>query len=334
MDSYVSENMTKPYSNSSCIGSVVEGSGNKEPVRKESTYYMDNYEATVTVHKSPPQTRKQYFDYIEIDDETQDSSDRVYPAFKLSKRKNLRVTFSDHIDVDVIEDYESYDEEEDKNSVLEETVYEIPLDRTKGLRQLTSSAEFKSVTENISPRHSKTQSVGDAKTTTKTSVAKSKSPSTQVAQGSQPLLQKRRTNNNNNSTTTSRLSLTDLEKKTKEYMAQLHEKTKRAEAHARVARAIFPDISAKVRSQPNYKQFIANARRAVEITRKYERPWANGASSQNQTPWRPRTETMRRTSSLPKNFRLPENLTSDKHSRPSSNNVLLAGGDRQRIHNS
>ncbi|XP_060597003.1 uncharacterized protein LOC132750930 [Ruditapes philippinarum] len=289
---------------------------------------MDNYEATITVHKSPPQQRKQYFDYIEIDDETQDTTERIYPAYKLSKRKNLRVTFSDHIDVDVIEDYESYDEEEDKNSVLEEAVYEIPLDRTKGLRQISSSAEFRSVTENISPRQTKTQPVGDAKTTTKTPVTKTKPQSPQIAPSSQPLLQKRRTNN------TSRMSLADLEKKTKEYMVQLHEKTKRAEAQARVARAIFPDISAKVRSQPNYKQFIANARRAVEITRKYERPWVSGASSQNQTVWRPKTESMRRTASLPKNFRLPDNLTSDRHSRPSSNDILLAGGDRQRLHNS
>ncbi|XP_045194177.2 uncharacterized protein LOC123549812 [Mercenaria mercenaria] len=291
---------------------------------------MDNYEATITVHKSPPQQRKQYFDYIEIDDETKDDSDRVYPAFKLSKRKNLRVTFSDHIEVDVIEDYESFDEKEDQNSVLEETVYEIPVDRTKGLRQISSSAEFKSVTENISPRHTRAQSVGDAKLTTKTTVTKTKSQLQQPSENSQfsqPLLQKRRS--------TTKCSLADLEKKTKEYIAQLQEKTKRAEAHARVARAIFPDISSKVKSQPHYKQFIANARRAVEITRRYERPWVNGTSGQQQNlnTWRYKSETVRRTSSLPKNFRLPENLTTERHSRPGSDNVL-SGGERQRIRNS
>lgn len=327
--------MTKPHSDSSLartVGNVSPqmASRNSSGVTKESTYYMDNYEATVTVHKSPPQQRKQYFDYLEIDDETREDSERVYPNFRLSKRKNLRVTFSDHIEVDVIENYESSgDEDEETNSVVDETLYEIPTDRNKTLRQISSSAEFKAVTENISPRPTKVRTVGDTKVSSTEAVTKTKYQTQTPAQNvhcSQPLLQKRRT--------TSRLSLTDLEKKTKEYISQLQEKTKRAETQARVAKAIFPDISAKIRSQPNYKQFIANARRAVEITRKYERPWVSGTSRQQDfNTWKSRSDTVRRTTSLPKNFKLPENLTSERQ-RPLSENVLVAGGERQRIRNS
>lgn len=322
--------MTKSVSNSSIF--QTEGTlspREQHPGGKEGTYYMDNYEATVTVHKSPPQQRRQFYDYIEIDDETSDYRESVLPNYKISKRKNLRVTFSDHIEVDVFEDFDSVDgredeEDDEQKGIVQETLYEIPFDRTKGLKQITSSAEFKSVTENISPRPSKQQTNSNAKIPTKTSVTKTQRQ-VQQNQNTQALLQKRKA-------PTTRVSLSDLEKKTKEYIAKLEEKNKRAEAHARVARNLFPDISAKVKAQPSYKQFIANARRAVEITRRYERPWVNGGSNaQSFNVWRQRSETVRRSSSLPKNFKIPDDVTSERR-RPGSD--IVAGGDRHGVRNS
>lgn len=336
-------NMTRPCSNTrstKCAGKSTTECEMKEDsaVRKESRYYMDNYQATITVHTSPPHQRKQYFDYIEIDDETNDYTEGISHSQRSSKRKNLRVTFSDHIEVDVIQDLDScdgkYEDEDDRNSIVGETLYELPMDRTKGIKQISCSAEFKSVSENIVPRYSKAQSHGAAKVIHKANVANTKCQAQHVThnthQLTQPLLNKRNQ--------TPKYSLSDLEKKTKGYIAQLQEKTKRAEAHSNYARALLPDISAKVNTaQPNYKQFIANAKRAVEVTRRYERPWLSGAPGQQPfNMWKQRSETVRRTSSLPKHFKLPDNniIASERYRRTGSDNVVSAGGERLKSRNS
>jgi len=329
-------------------GGDVTAGGMDEPDGevKESRYYMDNYEATITVHQSPPMQRRQAFEYLEIDDETKHEVESALSTSRLSKRKNLRVTFSDHIDVDVFESFD-YLTDSDSDEGIVETLYELPRDRNKGIKQIATSAEFRSVSENIgqnngpsSPEREIVQT--GAKSVIKASPALKQQKTQQQQQQqplqpppqqqqvsskteqNQPLLQKRRS---------SRVSLSDLEKRTKDYILQLQEKNKRAEAHARVAKKLFPDISSKVKTQPSYKQFIDNAKRAVEITRRYERPWASGSSGTQQTfsVWRKRSENIRRTSSLPKNFKIPDNLTT---SRPSSDNVMLSATYRQRIKNS
>ncbi|XP_052817800.1 uncharacterized protein LOC128243858 [Mya arenaria] len=299
---------------------------------KESKYYMDNYQATITVHKSPPLQRKQSYDFLEIDDETKDEVDGSFASSRLPKRKNLRVTFSDNIIVDVFDSFDVSSDTESDEGIVEETLYEIPQDRSRGIRQISSSAEFKSVSDNITPARTNNLSsepvINAAKQSSQNSPTTNepKSPIKQPSSPRQPLLQKRKT---------SKVTLSDLEKRTKEYIAKLQEKNKKAEARARVAKAMFPDISAKVKSQPNYKQFIDNAKRAVEITRRYERPWAYGASATQPTVsvWRKRSENVRRTSSLPKNFKLPDDLTATS-SRQTSDNVILSASYRQRIRNS
>lgn len=303
------------------------------PREKESSYYMDNYEATITVHSSPPQQRKQYFDYIEIDDETSDIPERSFSSARLSKRKNLRVTFSDHIDVDFIDGTGDASDEDfdDCDGVVEESMFEVPFDRTKGLKQISSSAEFKRVSENISAsptgnKSSNSSNTNSVKPVRRTSPVKQKCPHQVQAsqQANQPLLQKRRE--------PSKVSLSELEKKTKQFIEQMHDKNKKAETQARVAKALFPDITNKVKAQPSYKQFIANAKRAVEITRRYERPWVSGNAATQPTfsVWKKRSETVRRTASLPKNFKLPDDLTR----RPGSESAALTSGNRIRIRNS
>ncbi|KAH3714749.1 uncharacterized protein LOC127856281 [Dreissena polymorpha] len=294
-------------------------------VAKENSYYLDNYDAKVTVHSSPPQQRR-LFDFIEIDDETRDDTDRSYSSSKLSKRKNLRVTFSDNIIVDVFDDFDNaHDDDSCDEGIVEETLYELPSDGGKSLRQISSSTEFKTVSENlISPRlnpSSREPNTGSCAIPSQRTSPIIKQPVCKQqpeANQQQPLLDKRKSN---------RITLSDLEKKTKEYIAKMHERTKRAETQGRVARAIFPQISAKVKAQPEYKKFIDNAKRAVEITSRYERPWARGGGGTQQTysVWRKRPETVRRTSSLPKNFKIPEDL----NTKPRPETVVH--NNRQRI---
>ncbi|KAL4235392.1 hypothetical protein ACF0H5_007028 [Mactra antiquata] len=325
-----------------------EATPDASPMKKESSYYMDNYEATVTVHKSPPQQRKQYFEFLEIDDETKEEPERTYPSYRLSKRKNLRVTFSDHIEVDVIEDFDDLDnfsDDDEHTGVFEEILYEIPSDKTKGLQQISSSAEFKCVSEDIgTPRGSKSSlnnSGSGSNVRIKSNLISSPSSSKTVSpvlpasnRGtpsptvSQPLLQKRKTSQQ-------RVSLADLEKKTREYVAKLEDKNKKAETNARVAKALFPDITKKIHAQSNYKKFIANAKRAVEITRRYERPWllgGTGGGASNQPPKyhvvKKRSDAVHRTTSLPSNFRF-----SDELPRPRSESTLVYSDNRQRIRN-
>lgn len=308
-------------------GDVKEEPPESATVKKENSYYMDNYEATITVHKSPPQQRKQYFDFLEIDDETKEDTERVYPSYRLSKRKNLRVTFSDHIEVDVIEDFDAFENtfsEDEDTCVTEETIYEIPFDRSKGLKQITSSAEFKSVTEDISPRKSQSN-ISCASPRGKSNVSQTKNQSQLTNRGtpspniSQPLLHKRKVS--------PKVTLSELEKKTREYVAKLEDK--KAEVNARVAKALFPDITKKMHSQSNYKQFINSAKRAVEITRRYERPWKSGGATNQPSyhVWKRKNDAVHRTSSLPRNFRFTDDIP-----RPRSENVIT-GDNRHRIRN-
>ena len=307
------------------------------PRQKENSYYMENYDATITVHKSPPQNRKHYFDYIEIDDETKDIPERSFhSSYKLAKRKNLRVTFSDHIEVDFIADVGEgtflSEDEVDGGEGVGEKLFEIPLDKGKALKQISSSAEFKRVSENISPTGSNKSGVNNSNiSSVRQPFSKAVPKPTkcqhqiQAAQNTkQPLLQKRR------DTGITVTSLSDLEKKTKHFVEQIHDRNKKAEVQARVAKALFPDISSKIKAQPSYKQFIANAKRAVEITRRYERPWVSGNNSTQSTfsVCKKRSESVKRTASLPRNFKLPDDLAK----RPSSEKVLLNG--RLRIKNS
>lgn len=315
----------------------------RSPAQKENSYYMDNYEATVTVHKSPPQTRKQYFDFLEIDDETLDVPERTFPASRLSKRKNLRVTFSDHIEVDFIDEcvddrYLSEDEVDGYEGVAEEIMYQIPLDINRGIKQIASSAEFKRVSENISPTSIKSgSSSSDSNTTTSVKQALTKPKivkptkcqhqieAAQLTQ--QPLLHKRRDTAIKVSS-----SLNDSEKKPKQLVTAGQDKQKKPENQfQKLPKPLLPDISPKVKSQPSYKQFITNAKRAADISRRYERPWVSGATATQSTfsVWRKRSETVRRTASLPKNFKLPDDLA--RKSR--SEKVLLTGGNRVQIKN-
>lgn len=272
-----------------------------ESSKKENSYYMENYEATVTVHKSPPLNRKYCFEYLEIDDETKEDVDRSFPVSRLSKRKNLRVTFSDHIEVDVIEDMNIADDEDKDDAdygFVESRMYEIPLDKSKGLKEISSSFEFKTVSDKLSsPRITKTQTNGGNDISGKACAAGTNCQSN--IQPTVPSLYKRKTN--------SKFTLGDLEKKTKDYLLQLQEKTKRAEAQARIAKTSFPDIVSKVKSQSNYKDFIANTKHALEITRRYARPWVIGTP--NKHTGKQRSDIIRRSASLPKNFRLPDNIS-------------------------
>lgn len=305
----------------------------RSPRQKENSYYMENYEATITVHKSPPQTRKQYFDYIEIDDETTDIPERSFPSSRLSKRKNLRVTFSDHIEVDFIDDstddrYISEDEVDGYDGGVEEVMYEIPIDRNRGIKQISSSAEFKRVSENISPTSIKSGSSsndsatsGGKPTFTKANVVKPTKCQHQIEAAQltqQPLLHKRRES-------VTRLSTpSDSEKK------QFTTSQKKQELHGKTSKMLLPDITAKVKNQPSYKQFMTNAKRAADISRRYERPWVSGATGAQSTfsVWKKRSETVRRTASLPKNFKLPDDLSR----RPQK--VFMSGSDRIHIKNS
>lgn len=283
---------------------------------------MDNYDATFTVYKSPPLNRKQCFDYLEIDDETKEDTDRSFPAARLAKRKNLRVTFSDHIEVDVIEDIESAADTDcgDADDELEEsTLYEIPFDRGKELMKFSSSSEFKTVTEKLlSPGSAKTENTGENEHSFQANETWTKCQTN--TQPTQKMLYKRNPS--------IKLTLNDLGKKNKEHILKLQGTVQRAETQAKIPQSIFPHIASKAKPQANFKEFIANAKHAVETTRIYERPWISGTSNKRYyNVGSQRSDTVRRTASLPRNFRLPNKLST---SRPASENVLLEADNKQR----
>ena len=316
-----------------------------KPFVKEPSYYMDHYEATVTVHTSPPQQhhvtqlQQSSCEFLEIDDETRNIPESKFTRNKLSKKKNLRVTFSDHIEVDLIEDlYDDIDGDISEDLAVEETIYEIVkgsggnkcskgsfrfkeaicLQTPKPLVLSHGNSELKVAEENVSPK----SPLGSPRRLKMTSPKSSKLTS---LTSSPPLLHKRRI---------SQSSMNEPEKTSKDYLQELRERRQSKNQRSITLNTLFPDFGSNTvsRSQLSYSNFLSDAKKAVERTNiANDRPWSKrslekpvyGLYNEKTSETTKSAGSLRKTTSLPRNFRLPETLYSGRYRRPSSDNTIL-----------